>query len=140
MPEENEIIAKLDEIIKLQLETIKRLEIIEKPLFVQDGDKKKIIRLTEMCFITTNSKGLDVFTSDGKKYVNFASIGQINEEFKHDPRLMKTHKSFIVNLNLIDSVKVDSGRELTFKGLSPDIKAKVATDYVEEFEKRFGNS
>jgi len=53
---------------------------------------------------------------------------------------MKTHKSFIVNLNQIDTVKVDSVRELTFKGHPAELTAKVTQDYLEEFENRFGKS
>ena len=140
MEDENQIINKLDELIKIQSQTLKTLEFIEKPIFVQDGDKKKVLRVHEICFVTTNAKGLDIFTSDGKKYINFDSISNMDEEFKDDPRFMKTHKSFIVNFNFIDSVKVDSGRELTFKGLPEELKAKVAQDYIEEFDKRFGKS
>lgn len=140
MPDENDLINKLDELLKQQTEVLKRLEFINKPLFVQDGDKKKVIRVDEICFITTNPKGLDIYTTDGLKHINFSSISETDEEFKDDPRLMKTHKSFIVNLNQIDTVKVESGRELTFKGLPPDLTAKVTQDYLEEFEKRFGKS
>ena len=54
---------------------------------------------------------------------------------------MKTHKSFIVNFNFIDSVKVvPGGRELTFKGLPTDLTAKVTSDSLEEFETRFGKT
>ena len=93
-----------------------------------------------ICFITTNPNGLYVFTSDGKKYSNFSSISEMNENLKFESCFMKIHKSFIVNLNFIDTVKTDSGRELTFKGLSPEIIAKVAPDYIDEFELRFGKS
>jgi len=141
MMDENQIINKLDELIKQQNETLKRLEILDKPIFVQDGDKKKVLRLSEIAFITTNSKGLDIYTTDGKKYVNFASISEISEEFKDDSRLMKTHKSFIVNFNEIETVKVvPGGRELTFKNLSPDLTAKVTSDALQEFESRFGKT
>jgi DNA-binding LytR/AlgR family response regulator len=118
---------------------LKNLELIQKPIFVQVGDKKKVLRVNDISFITTNPKGLDIYTTDGNKYINFDSISQMSEDFKDDLRLMKTHKSFIVNLNQIDSVKVISGgRELTFKGLNPDITAKVTGDVLEEFQKRFG--
>jgi DNA-binding LytR/AlgR family response regulator len=117
------------------------LNYYKKPFFVQDGDKKKVLRISDICFITTNPKGLDIFTSDGNKYINFGSISDTAEEFKDDPRLMKTHKSFIVNFNFIDSVKViPGGRELTFKNLPPDLTAKVTSDSLEEFEIRFGKT
>lgn len=135
----DEIIGKLEEILKGQNELLKVLESVGKPIFVQLGDKKKVLRVNEISFITTNPKGLDIYTTDGNKYINFDSISQVAEDFKDDLRLMKTHKSFIVNLNEIDSIKVISGgRELTFKGLNPDITAKITSDALEEFQKRFG--
>jgi DNA-binding LytR/AlgR family response regulator len=141
MTEHDNLINKIDTLLKFQSDTIKNLELLQKPFFVQDGDKKKVLRISDICFITTNPKGLDIFTSDGNKYINFGSISDTAEEFKDDPRLMKTHKSFIVNFNFIDSVKVvPGGRELTFKNLPPDLTAKVTSDSLEEFEIRFGKT
>ena len=141
MPEDNDLINKLDELLKSQLEVLKKLEGVEKPIFVQEGDKKKVLRIPEICFITTNPKGLDIYTSDNKKYINFDSISQMDNDFKGDPRLMKTHKSFIVNLDSIDTVNVvPGGRELAFKNLPPELTAKVTSDALTEFEKRFGNT
>lgn len=136
----NELLSEIKTLRQEQTEVLKRLELVGKPLYVQDGDKKKVLRVDEISFITTNPKGLDIYTTDGKKHINFSSISQTDEEFKDEPCLMKTHKSFIVNLNQIDTVKVESGRELTFKGLPPDLTAKVTQDYLEEFENRFGKS
>ena len=136
----NELLNEIKALRQEQTQVLKRLELVEKPLFVQDGDKKRAIRVSDIAFITTNPKGLDIYTIDGKKHINFSSISETDEQFKDEPRLMKTHKSFIVNLVHIETVKVDSGRELTFRGLPPDLTAKVTSDYLEEFEKRLGKS
>ena len=136
----NELLGEIRTLRQEQAEVLKVLAFVDKPLFAQDGVKKRILRVPEIAFITTNPKGLDIYTIDGKKHINFSSISDTDEEFKDDPRLMKTHKSFIVNLVNIETVKVESGRELTFKGLPPDLVAKVTQDYLEEFEKRFGKS
>jgi DNA-binding LytR/AlgR family response regulator len=134
---EDQILQKLDELISQQKETLKALKTLDKPLFVQDGDKKKILRISEICFITTNPKGLDIYTNRGEKFINFSSISQIEKDFSEDFRLMKTHKSFVVNLTMIDSVKVvPGGRELTFLGLPPDVVAKVTSESLNEFEDR----
>lgn len=131
---------KIDELIRQQKETLKVLKAIEKPLFVQDGERKKILRVPEICFITTNPKGLDIHTSYGEKFINFDSISEVEKDFSDDPRLMKTHKSYIVNLTMIDSVKVvPGGRELTFKGLPTELTAKVTSDLLSEFEDRLQN-
>jgi DNA-binding LytR/AlgR family response regulator len=140
MTGENDLIELIEDIKSIK-KSIERLELLEKPIFVQDGDKKKVLRIPDICFITTNSKGLDVYTLDNKKHINFSSISETIEEFKDDPRLMKTHKSFIVNLDNISSVKVIAGgREVTFIGLPEDITAKITGDVLEEFEKRFGRT
>lgn len=136
----NELLSEIKILRLEQTGVLKRLEFINKPLYAQDGDKKKVLRVDEISFITTNSKGLDIYTIDGQKHINFSSISETDEVFKDDPRMMKTHKSFIVNLNQIDTVKVESGRELTFKGHPAELTAKVTQDYLEEFEKRFNKS
>lgn len=139
MESENEIISRLDELISQQNQTLKILSAVDKPVFVQDGDKKKVLRISEIAFITTNPKGLDIYTLDGNKSINFDSISEMAKDFADCGELMKTHKSFIVNLNSIASAQVvPGGRELTFKGLNPDITAKVTSDSLAEFEKRFG--
>jgi DNA-binding LytR/AlgR family response regulator len=136
---EDQILQKLDELISQQKETLKVLKTLDKPLFVQDGDRKKLLRVSEICFITTNPKGLDIYTARGEKFINFSSISQIEKDFSEDFRLMKTHKSFIVNLTMIDSVKVvPGGRELTFRGLDQNFIAKVTSESLNEFEDRLG--
>lgn len=98
-----------------------------------------MLRIDDVSFITTNTKGLDIYTTDSEKHINFDSISEIEDQFIDDLRLMKTHKSFIVNLNQIDTVKVvTGGRELTFKGLPVELTAKVTSDVLDQFQKRFG--
>jgi DNA-binding LytR/AlgR family response regulator len=131
---------KLDEIIKRQDEILKRLYAMDKPVFVQDGEKKRVLRVSEICFVTTNPKGLDIFTTDGKKHINFDSISEMDKEYQNTS-LMKTHKSFIINLDLIDSVKVvPGGREVTFKGISSELTARITFDTLDEFHRRFGKT
>ncbi len=140
MKKETDLIELIEDIKKIK-KSIEHLEILEKPIFVQDGDKKRVLRIPEICFITTNPKGLDIYTLDNKKHINFSSISETIEYFKDDPRLIKTHKSFIINLNNISSVKViPGGREVTFINLPDDITAKITSDSLEEFEKRFGKT
>ena len=140
MPDEGEL-TELIKNIKALKQSIEHLEAIDKPIFVQDGDKKKVLRIPQIAFITTNAKGLDIYTTDGQKHINFSSISETAEDFKDDLRLMKTHKSYIINLNSIVSIGVvPGGREVTFIGLDPQLTAKITSDVLEEFEKRFGKT
>ncbi len=142
MPDENllnDLLAEIKQLRQTQEDVLKTLEIVGKSVWVQDGDKKKLLRIPEISFITTNPKGLNIYTATGEKYINFDSIGNTANDLKDNPMMMKTHKSFIVNLNQIDTVKViPGGRDLTFKNLSPDIIAKVSSDYLKKFEQRLG--
>lgn len=139
MLDENELLEQLKLLRQEQIETLKKLDSIQRPIFAQSGDKKKVLRIDEISFITTNTKGLDIYTTDSEKHINFDSISEIEDQFIDDLRLMKTHKSFIVNLNQIDTVKVvTGGRELTFKGLPVELTAKVTSDVLDQFQKRFG--
>ena len=86
-------------------------------------------------------EGLDIYTIDGQKHINFDSISDTAEEFKENISLMKTHKSYLININNISSVKVvPGGREVTFKGLPDDLVAKITSDALDEFERRFGKT
>ena len=136
-----DILKELKQYAEEQKQILDHLAQVEKPLWVQEGEKKKLLRIGEIAFMTTNEKGLELYTIDGKKYINFDSISHVEKEFAHDQRLMKTHRSFIVNLNHIDTIAtVSGGRNLTFKGLSEEIMAKVTYEYVDRFLERLGAS
>ena len=64
MLDENELLEQLKLLRQEQIETLKKLESIQKPIFAQSGDKKKVLRIDYISFITTNTKGLDIYTTD----------------------------------------------------------------------------
>lgn len=113
---------------------------VAKRLKVQLGDRMRLLKVSEISFITTNERGLSIHATDGQIYVNFESITAVDKLFAGDHRLMKTHKSYMVNLNQVETIDSTSGgRELTFYGWPPDVTAKVAYSYVEELERRLGH-
>ena len=133
------LLAEVKALREEQAEILENLDLLEKPLWIQDGNKKKLLRPSEITFITSNSKGLDIYTTTGQKYVNFGSIGQTTDDLSADSRIMRTHKSFIVNLTQIDTVTViPGGRVLTFKNFDPKITAKVGFEFLREFEFKLG--
>ena len=135
----NALLAEVKALREEQAEILENLDLLEKPLWIQDGNKKKLLRPSEITFITTNPKGLDIYTATGQKYINFGSIGQTTEDLRADSRIMRTHKSFIVNLSQIDTVTViPGGRVLTFRNFDPKITAKVSLEFLKEFEVKLG--
>lgn len=122
-----------------QEELLEKLTQIEKPVWVQDGHHKKLLRISEISFITTNARGLDIYTTSGEVFKNFDSIANLEKTYAHDKRLMKTHRSYIVNLDQIDTIQtISGGRILRFKGLKSDFNAKVTHEYLTSFLERLG--
>lgn len=137
----NELLKELQATRQVNEQLLNSLKVLDQVLWVQQGQKMKLLRVPDIAMITTNPRGLDVHTITGEKFANFDSISNVDKDFAADPRMMRTHKSYLVNINAIDTIEVSSsGRILTFKGLSPEITARVTYEYLDEFEKRLGKS
>ena len=107
---------------------------------VQEVDRLVLLGLAEVSFITTHPDDtLAVYTDDGSCYTNFESLDVIGQRFATDPRLMRTHKSYLVNLARVRTVdNVGGGRLLTFLGCPDTLQAKVSEDNHADFERRLG--
>lgn len=107
---------------------------------VQVGDSIKLLPTDDIVYATTSAEGnrLRIFTKDGQEYFNFKSVGQLDTLLEDDPRFMRVHKSFIVNLDHVTGIQtVPGGRELSFDVL-PELKIKAAQSSVKELEAYFG--
>jgi len=126
--------AKVDALLKMA----KALDPPVKRIGVQENDSVYLLPTEEICFITTgDGGGVEYYAADGKKYVNFDSISGLDKKLAEDPKFMKVHKSYIVNLKQIATVTtVSGGRELGFRAW-PDEKVKCAQDYVKPLEDYF---
>lgn len=134
-----DLLKELQAARQVNEQLLNTLKVLDQVLWVQQGQKMKLLRVPDIAFITTNPRGLDVYTVAGEKFINFDAISNMEAAFAVDPRMMRTHKSYLVNLNQIDTVEISSsGRVLTFKGLPPELTAKVTYEYLAEFEKRLG--
>lgn len=138
---QNDLLKELQATRQVNEQLLNRLKVLDQVLWVQQGQKMKLLRVPDIAMITTNPRGLDVHTITSEKFANFDSISNVEASFVADPRLMRTHKSYLVNLNAIDTIEVSSsGRILTFKGLPPELTARVTYEYLAEFEKRLGKA
>jgi len=108
-----------------------------KRIGVQEGDSLYLLPVEDICYVTTREKGLSYYAADGKIYVNFDSLTEVAKKLADDPKFMKVHKSYLVNLLKVTTVAtVPGGRELKCQGW-PGETVKVAQDYVKGFEAYF---
>lgn len=135
----------LDEVKALRLENARIIEQLEegakvmRRLGVQDGNRHRLVKASEIAFVTADDYGLNVHTTDKNVYTNFMGLGEMEERFKDDLRLMRIHKSFIVNLNQVRTVaNTSGGRDLTFYTLDEKAVVPLAYGYLEEFQRRLG--
>jgi DNA-binding LytR/AlgR family response regulator len=107
----------------------------------QKGDRLMLLKVPDIAFITTDTANdtLLVYGVDGQRYVNFESLDAVATRMADDPRVFRSHKSFLVNLNSIRAVDNDGGgRTLYLEGWGDDVTARVSSDHRIEFERRLG--
>lgn len=134
MPKNEDLEKKMDEALAL-------LRVLRPPvrrIAVQVDKEQLLLKPEEIVYFTSEDRGLAVFTADGKEYFNFKGLAEMERLLVDDPRFMRVHKSFIVNLEHVSRVKtVEGGRELQFDVLS-ELRIKVAQDRVKDLEAYFG--
>lgn len=80
---------------------------------------------------------LVIFTTNGKKFYNKDSIGELEKLLEHNPSIIRTHSSFITNLKETRGIhKVGTGRALKMKG--SDFLVPVSKSNEIEVKKFFG--
>lgn len=134
MPDELE--KKLDEALTL----LRAMRPKVRRLAVQVGEAIKLLPTDDVVYLTMSedSKRVRVFTKDGSEFFNFSSVSEVDALLADDPRFLKVHKSFLVNMEHVSEVRMaSSGRELRFDVL-PDVAIKVAQGNVREVEAYFG--
>jgi len=107
---------------------------------VQDGELLKLIPTDRVVYATMNEEGnrLRVFRDDNQEFFNFSTVAELDQLLADDPRFMRVHKSFLVNMDFVTEIQtVAGGRELSFDAI-PDLKIKVAQGNVKEVESYFG--
>ncbi len=103
----------------------------------QQGARLRLLKVSEIAFITTEDDGVAIHGADGQVYLYFEGIGVVWERLKLDQRLMKPHKSFIINLDQVRAVDNDNaGRAVFFYGWPDETTARVTNDNVAEFDRR----
>lgn len=95
---------------------------------VLDGGGIRLIKPDDVVYITTaegeKDRRLLFFMADGGQHFNFTELADIERLLAGDPRFGRIHKSFLVNLEFVTTIRVvDGGRELAFDVL-PELRIK----------------
>lgn len=129
---------KLDEglaLLKVLRPPVRRVAV------VLDSGGVELLRPADIVYFTTSDekdRRLYVYTADGKQHFNFRGLSDVEELFKDDPRFMRVHKSFVVNLEQVASIsQAPDGRTLHFAAL-PTTTIGVPQDKVAAVYAYFG--
>jgi len=132
----DELVQKVDELLTIA----RALRPQVRRVGVQHGEAIKLLPTDLVVYATMNDEGnrLRIFTRDGQEHFNFSTVAELDELLSDDPRFMRVHKSFLVNLEYVTEIQtVAGGRELRFEVL-PSISVKVAQSSVKAVEEYFG--
>jgi DNA-binding LytR/AlgR family response regulator len=125
-------------------------QILEKLNYLEPGIKKfpvepidakmsvYLLDLEDVCYITTrNEFGRKEigFVTAKKQYFSNLSLRDIEKRLLDNPHFMRTSKYYIVNLDKICGMKVNSARDLWFKGVKKPIVNAVSDTYLSRFLK-----
>ena len=106
----------------------------------QHGERLRLLKVSEIAFITTKDDGVAIHGADGQVYLYFEGIGRVWDRLGADRRLIRPHKSFIINLDQVREIdNVDAGREVFFYGWPDTVLARVSNDAAAEFDRRLGH-
>ena len=105
-------------------------------MMLKHRDGISFIDVPDIAMVMRENRATIILMQDGTRYVVSDGMAELDERLPDD-RFFRTHKSYIVNLNLIDSI-APYGRwtyVVKLKGLKED--ALITHERFEELQKRF---
>jgi len=121
------------------LEKLNYLEPGIKKFPVQPIDAKMsvyLLDLKDVCYITTRNKSgrKEIgFVTAKKQYFSNSSLRDIEERLQENPHFMRTSKYYIVNMDKVCGMRVNSARDLWFNGIKKSIVNAVSDTYLSRF-------
>jgi len=125
-------------------------QILDKLNYLEPGVKKfpvqpvgakmsvYLLDLEDVCYITTKNKlgRKEVgFVTAKKQYFSNLSLIDIEKRLLSNPHFMRTSKYYIVNLDKVCGMKVNSARDLWFKEIKKSVVNAVSDTYLSKFLK-----
>ena len=112
------------------------LEMVSDRMMLKHRDGISFIDIPQIAMVMRENRATILLMQDGTRYVVGDGMAELDERLQ-DEIFFRTHKSYIVNLNLIDSI-APYGRwtyVVKLKGLRED--ALITHERFEELQKRF---
>ena len=104
-------------------------------LILRSKDGMSFVSIDKIALVQREDRMTALYTSDGKRYVTGETLGEVEEKLPGDV-FFRTHKSYIVNTDMIDSI-TPYGRWtyiVRLQSISQD--ALITHDRFEELQKR----
>jgi DNA-binding LytR/AlgR family response regulator len=112
------------------------------PVPVQGVDHIALIRPEDIAFITPEKRGLKIVDQEGKSWPRYDNLTQIAKRLEGDPRFFKSHRAFLINVEMVRAIKVGSGAKapgkVFFRGIPDDLFAEISEDALPVLKKRLG--
>lgn len=134
-PLDNEILSRLYALVV-------RLVSPLPPVPVQGVDRMILLRPEEIAFIVPEKRGVKIVDGTGAAWPRYDTLSKITERLSSDPRFVKTHRGFLVNVERIRALRFGSGAKAAgrvfFRDLPDTIFAEVSEDALPALKKRLG--
>lgn len=134
-PPDNETLARLYALLV-------RLVSPLPPVPVQGVDHIALIRPEDIAFITPEKRGIKIVDREGRSWPRYDNLTQIGKRLEADPRFFKTHRAFMINVEMVRGIKVGKDAKaparVFFRGLPDDLFAEISEDALPELKKRLG--
>jgi DNA-binding LytR/AlgR family response regulator len=136
-----ELEAKVDELLKRAKALdppVQRVDVVD----LDDPEAIHLLPTEDICYVTTSKeeagkkRAIEFHATETKKYAGYGNLSDFVKRVKDDPKFMQVHKSFVVNLKQIVTVKnaeSGSGRDLICKDW-PDEKVRCSQENVAALE------
>lgn len=112
------------------------------PVPVQGVDRMILLRPEEIAFIAPEKRGVKIVDGTGAAWPRYDTLSKITERLSADPRFVKTHRGFLVNVERIRALRLGSGEKaparVFFRDLPDTIFAEVSEDALPALKKRLG--
>jgi DNA-binding LytR/AlgR family response regulator len=132
--------TKVDELLKMAKALdppVRRIGVVDP----NDADAIYLLPTDDICFVTTmkdtKKSGIEFYATEGKKYAGYGSLSDLVKKLADDPKFMQVHKSFVVNLKQVVTVKTaPGGRDLKCRDWPGEV-VSCSQDHVKALEAYF---
>jgi DNA-binding LytR/AlgR family response regulator len=97
-----------------------------------------LIRFEEIIFLETNKKKSVIYHTAISKHTIKQNLKDIQDKLKQHSNFMRTHRSYLVNLDWVEKIYVYTNSCFKIKFRQYNEEALLSRKYFNEFKKRLG--